>query len=281
MAFPIPIKTSNYVAGSGNKYVYNFPTTVEFLPNSKIGIQYLSMYNSTFNISSAIGNNTISIIWNADTSTTYNFTLSNGYYSGEQLNYALQQQMIANNLFVTSNNGSEYVYFIELDTNTVQYKFQINTYQLPTSAQASTLGYAKPSDATWNFPSSATSPQLTINSGIGTLLGFKETLTFPATSSSATSSFLSDNYPLISPIDAYNITCSLINNKYSAIPNLLSTISLNAEFGERVTQASTNMVYIPVTPGRYNQVTITFLDNDYNALTLNDPTLTLLLSVIE
>lgn len=56
----ININTSNYV--SGNKYSYKFPTPVKF-QNCSVSLYQFNMYNSTYNISAALGNNTYSINW--------------------------------------------------------------------------------------------------------------------------------------------------------------------------------------------------------------------------
>ena len=52
----IVINSSNYVPKSGNKYVYTLPSSVKLTTKSKIGVSAISVYNSTFNITSARGN---------------------------------------------------------------------------------------------------------------------------------------------------------------------------------------------------------------------------------
>ena len=74
----------------------------------------LSVYNSTFNVNTMYGNNTLTFIWNAATPVTYTFTIPNGYYSSGDLNSFLQSQFIANNLYVTVNNGNQNVYFFKI-----------------------------------------------------------------------------------------------------------------------------------------------------------------------
>ena len=63
MSKTLIINSSNYISGSGNRFVYHFPNTVSFQAGSSIGMSSVSMYNSTFNIECSRGNNIINIIW--------------------------------------------------------------------------------------------------------------------------------------------------------------------------------------------------------------------------
>ncbi len=132
----ILLNSSDYVANSGNTYTYQLPQTYKSQVGDQIGVSSVSMYNSTFNVTAARGNNVIQLIWNAGTTTNYTFTLADGYYSISDLNYFLQQQMILNNLYCTTNGGSQNVYFIELQINAVRYAVSLNLYYLPTASNA-------------------------------------------------------------------------------------------------------------------------------------------------
>ena len=61
MSKTLVINSSNYVIGSGNKFVYRFPNTVNFEAGSSIGLSSISIYNSTFNIEKSRGNNVIQL----------------------------------------------------------------------------------------------------------------------------------------------------------------------------------------------------------------------------
>ena len=98
----IVINSSNHVEGTRNKFVYTFPSQLKLTENHRIGVSGVSMYNSTFNIEAKRGNNTITLIWNADSQTSHTFTFPDGYYSVAQMNEFLQQQMILNN--ITNNS---------------------------------------------------------------------------------------------------------------------------------------------------------------------------------
>jgi hypothetical protein len=71
-----------------------------------------------------------------------------------------------------TNSAGNYMYFAEITTNSQRYAISLNLYAVPTSAQATTLGYSQPSVASWSFPAStATTPQLTFNTAFGNLIG--------------------------------------------------------------------------------------------------------------
>ena len=141
------INSSNYVANSGNTYTYQLPSSWKVADGDQIGVASVSVYNNTFNVTNTRGNNKITIYWNANTQTQYTLTIPDGYYSSTDLNYQLQQFCILNNLYVTNSSGN-YVYFVEIQQNAPRYSLQLNTYYLPTTANATTLGYTKPTGST-------------------------------------------------------------------------------------------------------------------------------------
>ena len=168
MSKTLVINSSNYVIGSGNKFVYRFPNTVNFEAGSSIGLSSISIYNSTFNIEKSRGNNVIQIIWLV---TTYTIIIDDGYYTVNDLNFRIQQFCILNNLYLLSNSGSNIIYFVELVMNSVRYSVQLNLYAIPTEVQSLALGYSKVG-STWNFPLVATTPQVNILSqSFGNLIG--------------------------------------------------------------------------------------------------------------
>ena len=53
----ILINSSNFVLGSNNKFVYNLPTSWKSENGDQLGVGGVSLYNSTFNITSNRNNN--------------------------------------------------------------------------------------------------------------------------------------------------------------------------------------------------------------------------------
>ena len=77
----IAITDTSYVENSENTYIYKLLQSVKFTSKSKVGLVSFSVYNSTFNISASRGNNKVTFVWNASTPVTYDWTISDGYYS--------------------------------------------------------------------------------------------------------------------------------------------------------------------------------------------------------
>ena len=265
----IVINSSNYVQGSGNRFVYTLPSSVKLTTKSKVGVAAISVYNSTFNISAARGNNTLAFDFHAASTITKTYTIPDGYYSVSDLNYFLQSKMFADNLYVFSNNGANVVYFFEIVLNSVQYSTQLNSYYLPQTGEAVTLGYTKPSGASWAFPVANRAPQLTFNAAFGSLIGFNAQQ-FPASVFSTNQSKISEKSPNISPIDSYNLTCNLINSRYSIPNNVFFSLPLTGSLGQLITFNSSNLVMNDIAPNVYSNIVIQFFDQLFNKFDMRD-----------
>ena len=268
----ILINSTHYITGT-NKYVYKFPRPVQFQKGCKVSLFSFSMYNSTFNISSSFGNNTFSIIW---LGTTYNFIIPDGYYSYTDLNNFIAYCLLSNNLYFKTTSNP--VYPISLTQNNPQYSAQLNILYIPTSAQATTLGYSLPTGATWTFPSTAQTPQLKISKALGTILGFTQ-LIFPSTVQTTTQSFLSTTLPIISPVYCYLLTCNLIESHYNNVPTLLQQIPINVSFGSLIKFYSPQLNQIDIREGIYSEIQIQLFDQYYNNLQYKDYEITLTLLI--
>jgi hypothetical protein len=274
----IVINSSNYVANSTNVFSYTLPQSVKLTNKSKIAVSSLSVYNSTFNITAARGNNTITFTWPSATPVTKTYNIPDGYYSSSDLNYFLQSKMYADNFYVTSNSGTNVVYFYEIVQNAVAYAIQLNSYYLPTSANAITLGYSQPSGATWSYPAANACPQLQFNTAFGALLGFSAQ-TYPATAVSTNQSKVSEITPNISPVDSYILTCNMVNSKYSIPSNYFFSIPLTGALGSLITYNSSSLVYNDVAPNVYSNIIISFFDQLFNRLQMNDREIVLTIAI--
>ena len=238
----------------------------------------LRVYNSTFNISASRGNNTVTFVWPSATPVTTTFTIPEGYYSASDLNSFLQSQMYSNNYYVTSNNGTNVIYFYEIVQNSVRYSIQLNSYYVPTSANATTLGYSQPSGATWAYPASNKTPQLTFGTAFGSLIGMTAQ-TYPATVQSTNQSQISTITPIISPVNSYILTCNLINSKYSIPSNVFFSLPLNGSLGQLISYVAPSVVYSDIAPNTYNNIVIQMYDQNFNKLELKDNEIVLTLAI--
>jgi hypothetical protein len=278
----IVINSSNYVANSSNTFVYNLPQSTKFEQGDQVGVASVAVYNSTFNITAARGNNTITVTWVTDTTYTspVTWTIPDGYYSVSDINYFIQYNCVANGWYLTANNGANNIYFIEAVQNAPRYGVQLNLYAIPTSAQATTLGYTKPSTSTWSFPATATTPQISFNTAFGSLLGFNGA-TYPASAQSTTYSALSTLTPIISPVNSYIMCCNLVNSRYSIPNNVLFSIPVTTGLGGLISLTPSQIVFNDIASNIYNQITITFFDQLFNKLLMNDTEIVLTLAIKE
>ena len=133
-----------------NKFTYKFPQPVDFEKGDTIMIQEMTLYNSFFNIKEEYNNNKFSIVWRG---TTYNFTIPDSYLDATGLNAYIKQVSLINKLYM--EQGTEIVSFFEINVNESRYRNEIYVVAIPTSTEASALGWTLPSGASWILPSTA------------------------------------------------------------------------------------------------------------------------------
>lgn len=274
------MNSNNYVSNSGNIFRYYFPGNGLKFENAKIGLQQVNIFNSSFNISQALGNNTFQIIWRANfsdssTSKTFNFTIDDGYYSVAQLNYYLQNCMINNKLYLIS--GSKNIYYLEFVSNETKYALGINVYVLPTSLGS----YSYPDGCNWTLSSSVVSPTIIINSGLQNWFGFSSQTSFPPQSITTDQNYLSDIAPIVNPINSYILTCNMISSKYSQPSNIFFSIPLTASFGSLITINQSNPIMLDIFNSNYLYLEITLLDQNLNKLNFQDKEILLILIISE
>lgn len=297
----INITTENYIPGT-NKYRFNFSQPLDFRgKKAKLMMHQYTLYNSTFNISSSLGNNTYSVIWPSYTksgvvypSKQYDFIIPDGYYSFSDLNTNLQYNMASNYLYLqNSNNSSQVLYFISFSSNIILYKSEIDINYIPNIMPS---GYTLPSNMPssvldiqhWELPTDNTYPKLILSSGLQKLFGFTtQGRTFPISQTIQNKtngtpknlSFLSDIRPILSPTFSYLLTCNFIDSKVSNIPTLFFQIPLSASYGKLISATTTNPIGISINPTVFNHLEIGVLDNNYNAIILNDEELVISLLI--
>jgi len=267
------INSVNYQGN--NTYIYNLPHPVTF-KGAKLSLYSFSMYNSTFNISATLGNNTFSIRW-PGVANSYNFTIPDGYYAYSDLNAFIQYCCLSNKLYVVSN--SQPSYFISLTQNNVRYAAQLNVLYIPSNTTAATLGYTLPSGATWAFPTTNQTPILTICSGLQSYLGMLSQSVFPLTVQTTNQSFLSTSCPIVSPVYCYLVTTNLVSSSYNNVPTLFAQIPLTASYGALLTVNNAQQQQVEIRDGVYSQIIVQFWDQSYNTLAFKDAELTLSLII--
>ena len=261
--FPVILNSTNLVSSNANlnQYRYTFPTGAITFSDSSIAVSNVQIFYSWYNISASAGNNSYTLVF---LGTPYVITMPSGYYSVSSLNEYLQQQMVANNLYLINSTG-EYVYYAEYLENSTYYSIQLNCYPVPTSLP---VGWSNPGIV---LPGTAETPQITIAANaFRDIIGFAAG-TFPSVVQATTYSALSTSTPAVTPVSSVLLTCSLVNNRYS-IPGtiLYSFTAAGVGYGNLIDSAPSEYSFVSIQDGNYTSFDITFLDQSFNPLVMRD-----------
>lgn len=291
--FVIVMNGTNIVQdGLNNKLVYKFPNSVVF-KDKFIAVSSISMYYSWFNITSIYLNNTFSYTWTAgSTTTTYTITIPDGLWDISAINNYIQYTCITNGTYWTIS-GTNY-YPFELLVNANRYAIQLSTYLIPTSLPTSA---SVPS----NFPGWPTTTFNTViifpsafnaivgytagfisanNVGNATTFGTATAATnYAAKTTAGTISYLSNTAPQVQPTSSVLFSLSNINNPYTQPSSIIYSLNSNVGVGELISEKPPNFMWNKLIDGTYNELRLTFLGPTLTPLIINDPNMTILLTI--
>lgn len=295
--FIIVLNQNNIVQdGGNNKLVYRFPNSIN-LTDKYVAVSSVSMFYSWNNIDAIYANNTLTYTWTAIASTTtYTITIPNGIYEISDLNSYFQYVMIQNLTYWTNSSG-QYVYPWEISVNPTRYAVQINTFLVPTSATATTLGYTLPVGQSW--PSFTRNPIVTIPSAFNVIVGYgagfatapnisngytpssiaSASNNYESKNSAGTLSYLSNTSPQVQPNSNLLLNLSGINNPYSQPSGIIYSLNPSVASGEAISEKPPNFMWNKFIGGTYNELRLTLLGTDLRPLQINDPNMTILLSI--
>ena len=279
-----------------NQYQYNWPGAQTF-KDTGIAVKTVSIPYSWKNVSTAYGNNTFQIKWplaqltsSTTSMTTFTVTLPDGNYGvspTNSLNLYLEQYCIANGLYLVNSSGNN-VYFISCQANAVYYSIEFDFYPIPLSANITTAlpslptagNYAYPS----NFPTTLTgytsyfTPQLVVptastTNSFSTLIGYAPG-TYPTLSYDATNvnvGVQSTFAPQVSPVQSIIMCLSIVSNRVGLNPTVIAAFGIsNTTFGQNIIYQPSAQWYSKVLDGTFNSVTLTFYDQNFNAIPIYD-----------
>lgn len=293
--FVIVLNQTNLVQdGQNNKLVYRFPNST-ILKDKYIAVSNVSMFYSWFNITSTSGNNTLTYTWTSGAvTTTYNIIIPDGLYEISEINNYCQFVMIQNGTYWVNSVGDN-VYPFEILLNPQRYAVQINTYLVPSSL---------PTGATVpvNFPGWPTTPQnpvITIPAKFNIIVGYtagfatnanvnnayvpptpaRVQTNYASKLSNGTLSYLSNTSPQVQPNNNVLFSISNINNPYSQPSSIIYSLNPNVAVGEQIYETPPNFMWNKLIDGTYSELRLTFLGNDLSPLIINDPNMTILLTI--
>lgn len=295
--FIIVLNQNNIVDdGGNNKLVYKFPNSIN-LTDKYVAVSSISMFYSWNNIDTIYANNTLTYTWTAaSTTTTYTITIPNGIYEISDLNSYFQYVMIQNLTYWTNSSG-QYVYPWEMSVNSTRYAVQINTYLIPTSAQAVTAGYTLPVGQSW--PTVTQNPVVTIPSAFNIIIGYtagfstnsnvsnaytpssiaSSSNNYESKNTAGTLSYLSNTSPQVQPNSNLLLNLSGINNPYSQPSGIIYSLNPSVAAGEAISDKPPNFMWNKFINGTYNEIRLTLLGTNLKPIQINDPNMTILLAI--
>jgi hypothetical protein len=294
MASTIILNKSNItnLDRGNNRLEYSFPRSVEFNEGDEVALSNLNIYYSWFNISEANNNNFFQYTWfnntNGDVTDIHDVIIDDGYYSVNTLYEYFQKVMVSNGHYLEMKNGSNYLYFIEILTNSTYYSVELKlssvstTYDFGGSEPEPITDYVK-NPTTWAIPSTFKSPSIIIpsNNKFGELLGFMSgTVQIPPEYDIQYQySTLNNIVPNMEVSSSFYVTCSLVDNEFSTPNNVLFSFSLGTQPFGTMLSPITELIYSKIKPGIYNKIVIEIYDQDFNKLNVIDPNMLISLSI--
>lgn len=294
--FVIVMNGTNIVQdGLNNKLVYKFPNSVVF-KDKYIAVSSISMYYSWFNITTVYANNTFTYTWTSGVSTQiFTIIIPDGLWDISAINNYIQYECIENGTYWTISGVNYYPF--ELIVNANRYAIQLNTYYIPTLATAP-AGITLPSN--WaGYPTTSYNPIVTFPSAFNAIVGYTagfvsanniggaSTFGTPTVSTNYASknsttntiSYLSNTSPQVQPTSSVLFSLSNINNPYTQPSSIIYSLNSNVGVGELISEKPPNFMWNKLIDGTYNELRLTFLGPTLTPLIINDPNMTILLSI--
>ena len=208
-------------------------------------------------------------------------------------------QMIKNGHYLVDNNGN-FVYYLEFVYNLSYYRFQLNSYALPSSLPS---GWTNPGNviqftgstnvAPFPTPKILRSTGQSPGNGLLSYLGFSGTpsTTLPSetaavrvvpsgnnpTGSYTVQSILGENAPNQTPVSSVCLSCTYVDNPMrsnatNSVGSLVvTTQNVDASFGNNISHSNLYTIWMPLMGGQTIQsMNFNLTDQEGNALILTD-----------
>lgn len=250
-------------------FEYTLPGSASFTEKDQIAISSVQLFYSWFNITSELNNNEFEYIFPTSNPTPIirSVLIPDGFYTLSDLNSFLQSVMVSNGDFAVDSNGRN-VYFLQISENQTAYAVQFDAFVVPTSAQATTLGYTQAPQQ--GYPTSASTAQITIEiNAFQVYTGFNAG-TYPPTPQSSTYSVLSQNTPEVSHVNTILLSCNVVNNPLAIPANIIYAFTPNARFGSIISPNINELIFNTVQKGSYETLRLQFINELFQPIKLRD-----------
>jgi len=280
------LSQKNVVAGSNNTaFEYSFPGGgIQLHKHTKIALASITMYNSTPNISAALGNNTFSYKWLGG-ATEFPVVMPDGFYEISDLNNFLHQTMLNNGHYLTEDNTGDAVWFLSMSVNASTYKIDLLAYPMIDTTYTAAL-YTQPAAVpgipVWSIPAVSANPQFVIPAtNFALVLGFAAG-TYPAASNNVAITTSSSTIPpQVNPLSSYLVKCNLVNNPYGIPNSLIYSFPPSGNFGTQFVVAPNEYSFIDCQDGYYNSMRIEITDQNDRPTVILDSNINILMVITD
>lgn len=271
----IVLNSSNYDTAT-KSFRYRLKNAQQF-QHKKVGLAYCSIYKQFNNISAESGNNQFTITWiNGE---VYTHTIPDGNYTIEQIDLIFKNVFEIKKWYCNDfNNSRNKIGFLDLYINPTAYGSQLVFYPVPTSSEASNLGYTIPSGANWTFPITSTNLKISFGAKFGSLFGFSAGI-YGQGSSPITLN--SDITPQIALVNTLIIRSNLVNDSIAEPFDVLNALDASGEFGSLLKFQSNQILYNNIASNTFSEIVVYFSDQNLNHLNIRDPEVCIILSLID
>ena len=285
MSFILTLNSTNVSNTNTNTtFRYNFINGGFTCKDYEMSISSITLPYSFFNVSSYYNNKTFSLTFPTGAlTTTYAFTLPDGFYTITDINSYIQQQCILNGTYLIDSSGNN-VYFVKMVYNATYYAVQFLYYLVPSSIGT----YTRPSSGLYatassgfGLPTTAKTPQLVLAStgSIRSIMGF-EAGTYPSSPATASNDVLSTLTPVGSTVNSIIMQCSLISNRCTTPSDIIDSMPINnVSFGSNITYQPPFENFVSVSDGTFNNFTFSFRDQNLNEIYAKDPNVSITLII--
>jgi hypothetical protein len=312
------IVSDTFHNGKNNRFLLDFGRQISTTENSMMAVSNFSVPYSWFNITTVLENNLYYYVWYDADSTSTDFpsgaasggnvfavSLSDGYYSLTEMNAYLQWIMIKNGHYLVDSNGN-YIYFLEIVYNVNKYRFQLNSYPLPSTLP---VGWSNPAGVIvfdhigaintpvngYYYCPKMLLPKISLlSNNIFTYFGFDDSASLltalsignvrilPATTTPPVGftsiAVLGENAPAQTPIHSICLTCEKYidnplrsNSVHQVSSFVLTTQNINNTFGADIQNSIFFLNWIPLLKNQeMKKIEFRLIDQDGNDLYLQD-----------
>jgi hypothetical protein len=262
------LNAANYDSSTGS-FILRFAQQQRF-HDQQVALPMLSIFNSFGNVSSELGNNSLTIYWPDGAShTAFPITIADGHYTAKTFFTWLQEKM-----------DERYLYTLQSDLTTKTYSILIgenNSYQKIAFFREIAQNANQHVSATWALPTgAAASPYIVWPASLAILFGMEATtIGTGGVTNNVKSTTVGAN-----SINSIIVTCNLINSHMSFPSNMLSSFPIGGtEFGNIFNKASPKQDWIDITQnGSFSELVIHLHDQNMKAINILDTNVTILLS---